>query len=76
MNCELEWTADRTINYIVSTLDLPRGKEFPELGMSWTFSYKLVYGEQSVPSQDTQGGRNLGREYCQNQHWREVQRPL
>jgi hypothetical protein len=49
MNCELEWTANRTIDYIVSTLSLPWRTELPELGMRWSFSYKLVYGESSVP---------------------------
>lgn len=48
MNCELGWTADRTIDYIVSTLALPWRKEIPEFGMSWTFSYKLIYGEQAI----------------------------
>jgi hypothetical protein len=33
MNCELEWTVDRTIDYIVSTLALPWRKEIPELGV-------------------------------------------
>ncbi len=33
MNCDLEWTADRTIDYIVSTISLPWRKEFPEMGM-------------------------------------------
>src|SRR5215213_10099298 len=53
MNCELEWTADRTIDYIVSTLSLPWRKEIPELGMRWSFRYKLVYGEHSVPLRGT-----------------------
>ena len=53
MNCDLEWTADRTIDYIVATLSLPWGTEMPELGMSWSFSYKLLYGEHSVPLRRT-----------------------
>jgi hypothetical protein len=44
---------DRTIDCIVSTLALPWRKEIPELEMSWTFSYKLVCGEQSVPLRRT-----------------------
>lgn len=59
MNCEMEWTADRTIDYIVSTLALPWKKEIPELGMSWTFSYKLVYGEQAVPLRRTLRGAGI-----------------
>jgi hypothetical protein len=53
MNCDLEWTANRTIDYIVSTLSLPLRREFPELGMRWSFRYKLVYGEHSVPPRGT-----------------------
>lgn len=53
MNCDLEWTANRTIDYIVSTLSLPRRTEIPELGMRWSFSYKLMYGEHSVPLRTT-----------------------
>ncbi len=53
MNCDLEWTANRTIDYIVSMLSLPRRTEIPELGMRWSFSYKLVYGEHSVPLRTT-----------------------
>lgn len=53
MNCELEWTANRAIDYIVSTLSLPWRTEIPELGMRWSFSYKLVYGEHSVPLRRT-----------------------
>jgi TIR domain len=53
MNCDLEWTANRTIDYIVSTLSLPWRTEIPELGMRWSFSYKLVYGEHSVPLRGT-----------------------
>jgi hypothetical protein len=53
MNCDLEWTANRTIDYIISTLSLPWGTEFPELGMRWSFRYKLVYGEHSVPLRGT-----------------------
>jgi len=48
MNCALNWTADQTIEYIISTLSLPWKTEIPELGLRWSFSYKLVYGEHSV----------------------------
>jgi hypothetical protein len=53
MNCDLEWTASRTIDYIVSTLSLPWRTEIPELGMRWSFRYKLVCGEHSVPLRGT-----------------------
>jgi hypothetical protein len=41
------------LGYIVSTLSLPWGTEIPELGMRWSFSYKLVCGEDSVPLRRT-----------------------
>jgi hypothetical protein len=53
MNCALNWTADQTIDYIISTLSLPWKTEIPELGLRWSFSYKLVYGEHSVPLRKT-----------------------
>jgi TIR domain len=53
MNCELEWTASRTIDYIVSTLSLPWETAIPELGMRWSFGYRLVYGEHSLPLRRT-----------------------
>ena len=48
MSCPLDWTANRTIDYIVSTLRLPWNKELPELGMRWSFSYGLVYNDKSI----------------------------
>jgi hypothetical protein len=53
MNCELKWTADRTLDYIVATLSLPWRKEIPELGMRWSFRYSLVYEGHSVPLRKT-----------------------
>lgn len=48
MSCQLDWTANRTIDYVVATLRLPWNKELPELGMRWSFSYGLVHNEQSI----------------------------
>jgi TIR domain len=48
MNCSLSWTANHTIDYVVSTLHLPRNKELPELGMRWSFSYGLVYNDELI----------------------------
>lgn len=59
MNCALDWTANHTIDYIVSTLSLPWRKEIPELGMRWSFIYKLVYGEHSVPLRQTLGAAGI-----------------
>jgi len=49
MNCALEWTADHTIDYITLTLSLPRKREITELGLRWSFSYGLVFGDHFVP---------------------------
>jgi intein/homing endonuclease len=49
MNCELKWTADRTLDYVIATLSLPWQKELPELGMRWSFRYSLVFEGRSVP---------------------------
>jgi hypothetical protein len=48
MNCELSWTVDYTIDYITSVLDLPWNKELPNLGMQWSFSYGLVFGNEKI----------------------------
>ena len=49
MSCSLSWTADRTIEYLVQTLALPWSKELPELGMRWSFSYGLLYSNETIP---------------------------
>lgn len=48
MNCALDWTCNRTIEYSVSVLHLPWNKELPELGMRWSFSYGLVHNDESI----------------------------
>lgn len=40
--------ADRTIDYIVNTLKLPWNQDVPQLGMKWSFSYKLIFNEQGI----------------------------
>ena len=39
MSCSLEWTADRTIDYLTKTLALPWNVEVQSVGMKCSFSY-------------------------------------
>jgi hypothetical protein len=48
MNCDLNWSVDRTIDYITETLDLPWNKELPQLGMRWSFLYGLVFKDEGI----------------------------
>jgi hypothetical protein len=48
MYCDPNWTANKTINYITKTLNLPWNKEIPELGMRWSFSYGLVVKDRGI----------------------------
>lgn len=48
MDWDLNATAERTIDYIVDTLKLPWNKDVPQLGMKWSFSYKLIFKEQGI----------------------------
>lgn len=48
MDVDLSTTADQTISYIVNTLKLPWNKDVPELGMKWSFSYKLIFNKQGI----------------------------
>lgn len=41
MSCSLDWTADRTIDYLIATLRLPWSADAVELGMRWSFTYGL-----------------------------------
>ena len=43
LNCDLTWSVDHAINYIVETLKLPWNTEVSQLGMRWTFSYGIVF---------------------------------
>lgn len=48
MACGLDWTADRAIDYITATLQLPWNKEMPELGLKWSFSYGLRFNDDGI----------------------------
>ena len=48
MSCSLDWTADRTIDYLINTLKLPWNAEVPELGMKWSFRYGLHLDEKGI----------------------------
>jgi hypothetical protein len=41
MSCSLDWTVNRTIEYLTETLHLPWNIEVAEVGMRWSFSYGL-----------------------------------
>lgn len=48
MSCELSWTAETTIDHVVSVLELRWNKDVPELGMRWTFVYSLVFDDRKL----------------------------
>jgi hypothetical protein len=48
MEWDLSETAGRTIGYIVDVLKLPWHREIPELGMKWSFSYKLIFDGKGI----------------------------
>jgi hypothetical protein len=48
VGCSLSWTADAMLDYLIASRSLPYQMEQPELGMKWSFSYKLVYNEKTV----------------------------
>lgn len=48
MSCSLDWTADRTIDYLTETLDLPWNIEVQNVGMKWSFSYGLRFDEKAI----------------------------
>lgn len=48
MDWDLSATANRTIEYIVNTLKLPWNQTVPQLGMKWSFSYKLIFNDQGI----------------------------
>jgi hypothetical protein len=41
MSCSLDWTANRTVDYLTKTLELPWIIEVNSVGMKWSFSYGL-----------------------------------
>lgn len=48
MGCDLSRTADWAIDYIVTTLRLPWNQEVSQLGMKWSFSYRLIFDEKGI----------------------------
>jgi hypothetical protein len=48
MSCDLSKTADWVIDYIVDTLRLPWTQYIPQLGMKWSFSYRLIFDQKSI----------------------------
>lgn len=48
MGCDLSQTANRAIDYIVETLRLPWNQDVPQLGMKWSFSYRLIFAEMGI----------------------------
>jgi len=49
VGCLLSWTANAMMDYLIATRSLPYRMEQPELGMKWSFSYKLVFNDKAVP---------------------------
>lgn len=45
---DLSRTADSAIDYIVQTLRLPWIQVVPQLGMRWSFSYRLIFDEKGI----------------------------
>jgi hypothetical protein len=48
MGCDLSNTANWVIDYVVDTLDLPWNKDVPQLGMKWSFSYRLIFDDRGI----------------------------
>ena len=48
MSCSLDWTANRTIEYLTQTLRLPWNIEVAEVGMRWSFSYGLKHNGKGI----------------------------
>jgi hypothetical protein len=48
MDWDLSATANRTIDYIVEVLKLPWNMDVPELGMKWSFSYRLIFDSKGI----------------------------
>lgn len=53
MSCSLNWTADRTVDYLAKTLDLPWNIEVGSVGMKWSFSYGLRLDGKGIPLNST-----------------------
>jgi hypothetical protein len=53
MNCSLDWTATKTIDYLTATLNLPCRIDVPSVGMHWSFTYGLRIEGKGVPLDTT-----------------------
>lgn len=62
MSCSLDWTADKTIDYLTETLDLPWNVEVNSVGMKWSFTYGLKIGGEGISLHSTlrDAGVNMG----------------
>lgn len=60
--CSLAWTADRMLDYLIASRSLPYRVEQPDLGMRWSFSYKLVLDKTAISLSSTleAAGATLG----------------
>jgi len=59
---DLNWSASIAIDYIVDTLKLPWDSKLQQLGMRWSFSYRIVFNNASIPLSQTleQAGVSAG----------------
>lgn len=48
MACHLSDTVSQTIDHIVDTLELPWNQDVPQLGMKWSFSYRLIFNDKGI----------------------------
>ncbi|MDD5264639.1 MAG: toll/interleukin-1 receptor domain-containing protein [Candidatus Bipolaricaulis sp.] len=48
MSCDLSRTVDWAIDHIVDTLRLPWTQDVPQLGMKWSFGYRLILGDKGM----------------------------
>jgi len=53
LSCDLAWSVDRAIDYIVETLKLPWNMDVSQLGMRWSFSYGLVFKDSGLSLSET-----------------------
>lgn len=49
MSCSLSWTVQETIKYLADILSLPWNIEIPNVGMKWSFSYKILLNGKGLP---------------------------
>lgn len=49
MSCSLSWTVEKTIQYLTDTLSLPWNIELSNVGMKWSFSYRILHNDKGLP---------------------------